>query len=152
MSVEKKGAKYYIRTAGVLVAIGVGSALLITSLNLLTGPVIAERKANAQAAAFKEVFPSLTDVSDPEELNGQYVKSYRTAYKGGDELGKILTAEGQNSRASYNLLVGLSGDGDDPEIENVAIVDQEMTPGYDTTFKTYYDAFIADKTDATLNA
>ncbi|MBP5216505.1 MAG: hypothetical protein J6038_01565 [Bacilli bacterium] len=152
MSVEKKGAKYYIRTAGVLVAIGVGSALLITSLNLLTGPVIAERKANAQAAAFKEVFPSLTDVSDPEELNGQYVKSYRTAYKGGDELGKILTAEGQNSRASYSLLVGLSGDGDDPKIENVAIVDQEMTPGYDTTFKTYYDAFIADKTDATLNA
>ncbi|MBO4540506.1 MAG: hypothetical protein J5736_00820 [Bacilli bacterium] len=152
MSIEKKGAKYYLRTAGVLVAIGVGSALLITSLNLLTGPVIAERKANAQAAAFKEVFPELTDVSDPTDLNGQYVKSYRTAYKGSDELGKILSAEGQNSRASYNLLVGLSGDGDDPTIANVAIVDQEMTPGYDTTFKNYFDAFIADKTDATLNA
>ncbi len=152
MSVEKKGAKYYIRTAGVLVAIGVGSALLITSLNLLTGPVIEKRKAEAEAAAYKKVFPTLTNVSDPTAIEGQYVKSYRVAYNGSDELGKILSAEGQNSRASYSLLVGLSGDGDDPAIENVAIVNQEMTPGYDATFKTYYDAFIADKTDATLNA
>ena len=152
MSVEKKGAKYYLRTAGVLVAIGVGSALLITSLNLLTGPIIAEHEANAEAKAFKEVFPALTNVSDPEELNGRYVKSYRIAYKDGDELGKILSAKGENSRAKYNLLVGLTGDGDDPAIANVAIVSQEMTPGYDTTFKTYYDAFIADKTDTTLNA
>ena len=152
MSFEKKGAKYYLRLAGVLVAIGVGSAALVTSLNLLTGPVIAERKANAKAAAYKQLFPTLTSVSDPTPLTGTYAKEYRIALKGSDELGKIILAEGKNSRAEYSLLVGLSGDGDDPKIENVAIVSQEMTPGYDTTFKKYYDAFMADKTDATLNA
>ena len=155
MSFEKKGAKYYLRLAGVLVAIGVGSAALVTSLNLLTGPVIAERKANTQAAAYKDIFPDFDAKasSEPEPLQGQYVQSYITARNSkGDELGKIIIAEGKNPRAEYSLLVGLSGDGDDPKIENVAIVSQEMTPGYDAYFKQYYDAFMADKTDATLNA
>ncbi len=152
MSFEKKPIKYYLQTVGVLTAIGVVSAALITSLNLLTGPVIQERREQAQSAAFKEVFPTLTEVSDATLMAGQYVKEYRVAYEGSEELGKIIRAEGQNSRASYNLMIGITGDGDDPSIAKVAIVEQEMTPGYDTTFKAYYDAFAADPSDANLEA
>ncbi|MCF0113521.1 MAG: hypothetical protein HUJ60_06050, partial [Bacilli bacterium] len=148
----KKGFAYYAKTAGILTAIGVSSALLITGLNLVTAPIIEQRQNEQKGAGYKVVFPELDKVSEATKVeNATYVTEYCSALKNETELGKVFTATGKNSRASYDLLIGLTGDGDAPSVKNVYIVKQEMTPGYDETFKNYYDNFIASPDDTHLN-
>ena len=145
----------WFKVGGILCAIAGASALLLTLLNLVTAPIIAQNNANKQLGGYKVIFDTMAAISDPTKLEddaelSEYVIAYSDTAKT-QEIGYIYTSESIAVKSYGNIkaMVGISGETDSPTLGKVYLV--ENTLSYSSTFvKGYVDPFNANPSDTTL--
>jgi Na+-translocating ferredoxin:NAD+ oxidoreductase subunit G len=113
-----------IRLSITLAVVGIVSAAILTAVNNLTAPVIAEQRLQEYMRSVKEYFPAMTEYAE-KELDGNY---FDLVYgSGGNLLGVIaknITQKGYGGTIIYNLILDKDG-----AITGIRIVSHSETPG-----------------------
>ena len=106
----KIDSKFVFKTALTLTIIASTGALLISSVNLLTAPIIAQNASAKEQRGLAEVFGDSMQY-DPEEKveleNEHYLLSYYPITNIGGE-GRVYKTKGTNAYGEISLLVGLT--------------------------------------------
>lgn len=158
-NVEKKNGNEvvkWLKVGGILCAIAGGAALLLTSLNLLTAPIIEQNNASKQLGGYKMIFANMEAKSDAIAIEGDdnlsdYVIAYSDAGKT-QEIGYIYSTKSMPVKSYGNIkaLIGISGETDSPVLGKVYLVEDSLS--YKTQFETgYVEPYNANPNDTTLN-
>ncbi len=155
-SEEKNDWKKWLKVGGILCAIAGASALILTSLNLLTAPIIEQNNAKKQAGGYVEIFSNWAANSDPVAIEGNdNLAEYRIAYSDTaktQQIGYIYTSKSISVKSYGNItaMVGISGETDSPVLGKVYLVEDGLS--YKTQFETgYVNPYNANPGEATLN-
>lgn len=155
-SEEKNDWKKWLKVGGILCAIAGASALVLTSLNLLTAPIIEQNNAKKQAGGYVEIFSNWAANSDPVTIDGNdNLAEYRIAYSDTaktQQIGYIYTSKSISvkSYGSIKAMVGISGETDSPVLGKVYLVEDGLS--YKTQFETgYVNPYNANPSETTLN-
>lgn len=102
----------WLQVSLTLSLIGGVAALLISSVNLLTSPIIESAQKENAEKKLKEVYPEATSFGEAQKLDGYtYVVQVTQAFQGENTLGYIYEANGQNNYGVISLLVGFNDEG-----------------------------------------
>lgn len=129
---EKVNLKHAFLVAGILSAIAGGSALLISGVNLLTGPAIAKNASLTEQQALTRVFGDNAVFGEPVEVNKGSILKYWPATDGNKE-GRVYSLSGSNSYGTVSLSVGIYSD---YSLGNMII--SENTESYGQTLEDNY--------------
>ena len=148
---------HWLMVGGILSAIGLVSALVLTALNLVTDPVIQNNNAKKQLAGYRAIYANCQAVSDPVAIdNNANLAEYYQAYS--DEgktqlIGYIYNSKtiAVKSYGNIHAMVGISSEGDNPVLGKVYLVEDSLS--YKNTFETgYVEPYNANPSDETLAA
>lgn len=157
-TIEKKNNEVvkWLKVGGILCAIAGGAALLLTSLNLVTAPIIEQNNANKQLGGYKAIFSSMQSKSDPVQIeDDDNLANYVIAYSDTNqtnEVGYVYTSKSIAVKSYGNItaMVGISGDTGSPVLGKVYLT--EDTLSYKTVFESgYVEPYNSNPTDSTLN-
>ncbi len=157
MSKEKTNSKdvlNWLKVGGILCAIAGGSAIILTSLNLLTAPIIEQNNNKKASSGYLSIFSSYDHRSDKTDLeDNEYLQSYEIAYdKSNNELGYVYTTKTTNVHGFGDIqaMIGVSGSNDSPTLGKVYLVTD--TVSYKSIFESkYVQPYNENPTDETLN-
>ncbi|MCR5492035.1 MAG: hypothetical protein K6F32_07910 [Bacilli bacterium] len=134
----------------ILASIGGVSALVVSSVNLFTAPMIAKNKAEKEASALKEIFPDATKVEEAVELkSGSLLKYWPVSLP--NEEARIYSCSGKNGYGAVSLLIGVYSDfslGRMSIIENTETYGSTLNQNYIAPYQ-YYET--AEQREAALN-
>ena len=149
--------QHWLAVGGILCAIGGVSALALTALNLVTGPIIKRNNDQKQLAGYRAIYANCQAVSDPVAIdNNANLAEYYQAYS--DEgktqlIGYIYNSKtiAVKSYGNIHAMVGISSEGDNPVLGKVYLVEDSLS--YKNTFETgYVEPYNANPSDETLAA
>lgn len=145
-------ARKYLKVGLVLGAIGAVSALLITTLNLVTAPAIAKNEAESKEEGLKVIFPSLERYDADVALSGKYLTSYNVCYDADGEVGYVYAATGSSGVVkTTKILVGISGTSGDVQLGKVYFITNGATGAYgNKVVNNYVNPYNADPSEDTL--
>ncbi len=157
MSKEKTNSKDFVnwlKVGGILCAIAGGSAVILTSLNLVTAPIIENNNLKKAASGYLSIFSSYDHRSDKVSLeDNSYLESYEIVYdKSNAELGYVYTSKVTDVHGFGDIqaMVGISGNNDSPVLGKVYLV--KDTVSYKTIFEPkYVEPYNENPSDTTLN-
>ncbi len=155
-SEEKNDWKKWLKVGGILCAIAGASALVLTSLNLLTAPIIEENNAKKQSGGYREIFSNWAANSDPVAIEGndnlaEYCIAYSDTAKT-NQIGYIYTSKtlAVKSFGNVKAMVGISGETDSPVLGKIYLVENSLS--YKTTLESgYILPYNSNPGDTTLN-
>ncbi len=143
----------WLKVGGILCAIAGGSAVILTSLNLLTAPIIQKNNASKTAGGYLSIFSNYDHSGDKVALESDTLASYEIAYDSSNaELGYVYTTKSIAVKAYGNItaMIGVSGSTDSPTLGKVYLVEDSLS--YKTTFESnYVEKYNANPSDTTLN-
>lgn len=149
--------QHWLAVGGILCAIGGVSALALTALNLVTGPIIKRNNDQKQLAGYRAIYANCQAVSDPVAIdNNANLAEYYQAYS--DEgktqlIGYIYNSKtiAVKSYGNIHAMVGISSEGDNPVLGKVYLVEDSLS--YKNTFETgYVEPYNANPSDEALAA
>lgn len=117
--------KEYIRFGLVLFVIATISATLLSSVNKITMPIIAERDLIAQIEARKSVYKN-AEKFDETKKNQEDKYIFIPAFSGEKQLGYVVNAKAQGYGGDIDFTFAFDLDG---KIEGVKILSAKETPG-----------------------
>ncbi len=153
---NNNGLKKWLKVGGILCAIAGASALVLTSLNLLTAPIIEANNNKKIAGGYLEIYSNWAANSESNAIEGNdNLASYCIAYSDTaktKEIGYIYTSKSiaVSSYGSIKALVGISGEMDSPVLGKVYLAEDSMS--YKGPFESgYVNPYNANPSDETLN-
>ncbi len=157
MAKEKTNSKEvlnWLKVGGILCAIAGGSAIILTSLNLVTAPIIEKNNSKKAGAGYLTIFSSYDHKSDKTAIEeNTYLDSYEIVYdSANNELGYVYTSKvtDVHGYGDIQAMVGISGSNDSPILGKVYLI--KDTISYKNVFEPkYVEPYNADPSDTTLN-
>ena len=156
MSEEKKnnnGFTKWLKVGGILCAIAGGSAVILTSLNLLTAPIIEKNNAKKTSGGYTAIFEAYDHSGDKVLLEDLSLQSYEIAYDANNnELGYVYTTNSITVKAygSIQAMIGITGSNDSPVLGKVYLIEDSLS--YKSTFESkYVEPYNANPSESTLN-
>ena len=148
---------HWLMVGGILSAIGLVSALVLTALNLVTDPVIQNNNAKKQLAGYRAIYENCAAVSDPVAIDDnpeltEYYIAYSDSAKQ-QQIGYIYNSKTITVKSYGNIhaMVGIAGEGDNVVLGKVYLVEDSLS--YKNTFETgYVEPYNKNPSEETLAA
>lgn len=119
--------KNTIKLAGFLAVVCVICALILTSVNNMTEPVIAKNEKEKIELTLRELVPQATKFEEKEIEKHKELLSINQAYNNKKLIATVLEVQATGFQSDIKLLIAITPD---DRYDGFKVIDQAETPGY----------------------